>query len=296
MQRLKFHAVTILLILFAGRVLAVQASAESSISFPLIKQYAEFANASYQLGTQQDVPQLPAGYTLTHSKNIPGFEVTYFLATNDDNQTQMIVVRGTANENNALVDAALQLRTDKHTGVRLHNGFSQAALAIYEDVKPKLNRGYVINTTGHSLGGAVALILAMHLDTDEYRVGKVITFGQPKVTNRVGAGKFAHLDVIRVVTPKDVVPLVPPLDATSIDNIDIYWHLGSEVILLPGNDYAVLEGMDSMLRATKFTQEALSEKNITDHKMTLYLDMIDEKIPDSHQVEYENSLNLFNLF
>lgn len=296
MQRLKIHSALLLLMVLVGNVLAVEPPEKTPINFPLIKHYAEFSNASYMFGTEYGEPELPEGYILTYSKNIPVFNVVYFLATNNANKTQIIVVRGTANEYNALIDAALQLRPDEHTGIRLHNGFSQAALAIYEDVKPKLNKDYVVSTTGHSLGGAVALILAMHLDTDQYKIGQIITFGQPKVTDMTGSDKFQHLNVIRVVTPKDMVPLVPPLVVTDINNIEIYWHLGKEVILLPGIDYAVLEGVDSMLRATGFTQEPLSEDNLTDHQMALYLRMIDKKIPIARLVKFENSFNLFNLF
>jgi len=33
-----------------------------------------------------------------------------------------------------------------------------------------------------------------------------------------------------------------------INNFDIYWHLGKEIVLLKGYDYAVLEGVKSMMR------------------------------------------------
>jgi hypothetical protein len=295
-QRIIIYAVLLVLSMPVGDLIAIEQSNDNNINFSTIKQFAELANASYQLSPQLRKPDLPEGYALTYSNNIPGLNVVYFLATNDADKKQIIAVRGTANVENALVDAALQLRLDKHTGIRLHNGFSQAALAIYDDIKPKLIKGYVINTTGHSLGGAIALILAMHMDVDQYTMGKIITFGQPKVSNIIGSDKFKHLNVTRVVTAKDLVPLVPPLDLTDFNNVDIYWHQGKEVILLPGIDYAVLEGSKSMLRATGFTREPLTGDNLTHHQMALYLRMIDKKIPTAKKVEFKNSLNLFNLF
>lgn len=294
-QRLIISVIFLVSVLPTGRVFAVEQPEQATISFARIKQFAELSHASYLIRSQYE-PYLPAGYILTHSNNMPGFNVVYFLATSDVDQSQIIVVRGTANEDNALVDAELQLLLDNHTGIRLHKGFSQAALAIYDDVKPRLNKEYSISTTGHSLGGAIALILAMHLDIDRYTIGQVITFGQPKVTNITGSDKFRHLNVLRVVTAKDLVPLVPPLDVTDINNIDIYWHQGKEVLLLPGTEYAVLEGITSMLRATKFTQEPLNEENLTDHQMALYLRLIDTKIPVARLVEFKVDLNLFNLF
>ena len=82
-----------------------------------------------------------------------------------------------------MVDILLKLRVDKKTGIPLHEGFSFAARQVYADLKPLLKTDYRIRTTGHSLGGAVALILAMYLDVDQFDIDHVITFGQPKVTN-----------------------------------------------------------------------------------------------------------------
>jgi hypothetical protein len=102
--------------------------------------------------------------------------------------------------------------------------------------------------------------------------------------------------VIRVVTPHDLVPLVPLFDPLDINNIDIFWHAGREVILLKDNQYAVLGGLDSMLRATRFTQKPLNEENFKNHQMSFYLNLIDAKIASSEQVPYKTDLNLFNLF
>ena len=81
----------------------------------------------------------------------------------------------------------------KHAEIRLHQGFAQAAESLYLAIRPHLNKNYKITTTGHSLGGAVALILAMYLDKDHYLLDKVVTFGQPKVTNVTGAQHYRHL-------------------------------------------------------------------------------------------------------
>jgi hypothetical protein len=51
-----------------------------------------------------------------------------------------------------------------------------------------------------------------------------------------------------------------------------------------------------MLRATKFTQQMLDEQNLVNHKMDLYLTLVDSMIQQSKQVPFENDFNLFNLF
>ncbi|MFC1588732.1 lipase family protein [Pseudomonadota bacterium] len=280
----------------AGKVFSETQSEKNTVNFLEINKYANFSSIAYQSAPKIRELDALKNYTITHYSNIPEIEIAYFLSTNEITKDQVIAVRGTSNVENAVVDVALQLTQDMRAGVRLHNGFSQAAQAIYAEIEPMIKEGYVISTTGHSLGGAVALILAMYLDVDGFKIGQVITFGQPKVTNVAGANKFEHLNIIRVVTPKDLVPLVPPFDPVDFNNLDIYWHPGKEVILLPGIDYAVLQGMSSMMRAIKFTQEPLNESNLINHHMDLYLDMVAKKIPSARLVSFKNSFNLFNWF
>ena len=267
-----------------------------SVNFTLLQKQAIFASAAYQSEDQVRALVESANYTFTFYQTIPDIHIAFFLATNELTQTQVISIRGTSNIENAMVDVYLQLVNDKKTGLRLHHGFSLAARKVYATLKPLLKPGYKINTTGHSLGGAVALILAMYLDADKFNIEQVTTFGQPKVTNIAGAGKIQHLNIIRVVTPFDLVPLVPLFDPLDITNIDVYWHAGTEVILLADTQYAILEGLDSMLRASRFTQRPLNQENLKHHQMALYLEMLKAKTKSAKLIPYRNNLNLFNLF
>ena len=271
-------------------------ASKDSQRFKTLYEYALIANAAYQ-GTAEIKKALEAtGYSLTKQGQLPGYEVGYFLATNDRLKQQIIAVRGTSNVENAMVDVALQLLPNKHTGVKLHQGFAQTADLIYAKIKPDLNRDYLINTTGHSLGGADALILAMYIDVGGFKAGKVITFGQPKVTNIGGSNRFSHLDVTRVVMPKDMVPLVPPMDPMDINNLDIYWHLGTEIVLQKANTYSQLKGVQSMMRATDFLNETLSEKNLQQHYMAGYIASLSLKRANPQAVVYENDFRVLDLF
>ena len=275
---------------------ALSASESEPVSFTEIHTQAIFANAAYQPEIKIRALVEASNYTLTLYDTIPEVQISFFLATNELTRTQVVSVRGTSNIENAMVDISLKLVEDKNTGVRLHEGFSFAAKRVYAELKPLLKPTYKINLTGHSLGGAVALILGMYLDADQFNIEQVITFGQPKVTNISGANKIQHLNVTRVVTPFDLVPLVPPFDPLDISNLDVYWHAGKEVILLTDTEYAVLEGTDSMLRTTRFTQKPLTEDNLNNHQMPLYLERIQAKTKSSKRVPYQTDLNLFNLF
>lgn len=274
----------------------LSAKESESIDFALLQEQALLANAVYQTEDQARALATSMSHTLTLYQTIDNLQIAFFLATNEADKTQVISVRGTSNIENAMVDVYLQLVEDRKTGLRLHHGFSLAARKIYAELKPLLKEGYKINTTGHSLGGAVALILAIYLDVDQFDIGQVTTFGQPKVTNAAGAAKIQHINVIRVVTQLDLVPLIPLLDPLDINNLDIYWHAGIEVVLLTDNEYALLKGMDSMLRASRFTQKPLSEENLSNHQMTHYLEMLDARLTSAQLIPYPNNFNLFNLF
>jgi len=276
---------------FTSHALAIERN-----SFSEYKQYALLANSAYQNREKIEKVVTKDGWVVSHYEIIPGIEVLYYLATNQKQQQQIIVVRGTANVENALVDAAHKLLPNSDLNIQLHEGFELAAKNIYKAASPHLKKDYKISTTGHSLGGAVALIIAMYLDENKYTLDKVITFGQPKITNISGALKYKHLALTRIVTPKDLVPLVPPFDAMDINNLDIYWHLGSEIILLPGLEFSEISGLDSMLRATNILSEKLDQNNIENHRMTLYLELINAKQKNAIKVEHKRNFDVFKLF
>lgn len=277
-------------------LLIFQSANAQQIDFKKIRQFAALAKATYE--TENTVKQTDFfdSYTLKQYRNIPEIEITYLIASDKLTNEPVIAVRGTSNVENALVDIAVKLRDEAAAGIKLHDGFALAASRIYQDIQPLLDKSERVHLTGHSLGGAVAVILAMYLEHDGFNVGNVITFGQPKVTNIAGSRQYADLNLIRVVTPRDLVPLVPPIDPLDINNLDIYWHGGREVLLNTDNSYSILEGSTSMLRATKFTQQMLDEQNLVNHKMDLYLKLIDSMIQQSKQVPFKNDFNLFNLF
>ena len=275
---------------------ALSASGQTGVNFIEIQEMARFANTAYESEPEIHHFFESSDYRLEYYHTIPDVQVAYFLAFNEISRTQIISIRGTSNVENAMVNISLKLRPDADIGIPLHEGFAYSAKQVFTELKPLLKPGYKTSLTGHSLGGAVAFILAMYLDESQFNVDQVVTFGQPKVTNIPGVEKFQHLNIIRVVTPRDLVPLMPLFDPLDINNLDVFWHAGKEVILLEDTRYAILEGASSMLRATKFTQSLLSTENLNDHKMSVYLKLIDARISSPILVPYKTDFNLFNLF
>ncbi len=289
-DRVRASVMMLLLGLCAGTPVLAQGATPDFVQLQI---FARLASASYAGANAIQQALSKQGLKLQKQINVPGYVVSGYLAINTATKTQLIVVRGTANAENAYVDMAVQLLPDKKAGIKVHQGFSRSASNFYLAALPFLHKDYRIVTIGHSLGGAVANILAMYLDQDGYKVEQVVTFGQPKVTNVEGARKYAHLNVIRLVTPKDVVPLVPPLDPMDLMKLDIYWHMGKEIVLLDKRQYAMLEGIKSMMRISRFTNVVPDESNLQHHMMTEYLCRIADKIPVSKQVPYDTGFNLF---
>ena len=285
--------------LFLLSVNTLTAAAESNFDqsdFSHWLDAAYLAAASYENKQQVEQVLHTQQYKLQRYRQLDGYSVSYFIATNDDSKQHIITVRGTANVENVIVDAAFVLVHDKLTGIDIHQGFLLSAKDIYEQLTPELKPGYKITTIGHSLGGATAIILGMMLDAQGYDVDEVITFGQPKVTNISGSRKFVHLNVIRLVTPKDMVPLVPPVDPMDMMNMSIFWHQGTEILLYENDQYAVLSGTSSMLRTADFLNDIPSEQHLNNHFMTTYIAHLKAKVKSAKEIEYKSDFSFSDWF
>lgn len=287
-----------------GFSISAQGQEASGINFDDLKHNALLSAVSY--ASPESVPDRLSAlkHSLVKHSILATSQVSYFLShkkvegrkkVKSNGVVQVLSFRGTSNLENVLVDLDVSLVADKHLNIILHQGFASASWAAYQEIKPKLDKANPIHTTGHSLGGAIAVIVAMYLKNDGYDVQQVMTFGQPKVTNVAGARAFSDLPVVRIVTPKDIVPLVPPLSPLQLQNLDIYWHMGEEIILLPGKQYSKVSGLKSMMRATKFFSAVPDDSNIHAHQMATYLSLIKEKQVSAEEVPFKLGISLFGL-
>lgn len=140
---------------------------------------------------------------------------------------QLVAIRGTASIRNALTDLRVSQSKDG-SGVCFHAGFLDAAREIQRAAAKSLDLAKPIHLTGHSLGGAIALILGWHLTREGYKVARIVTFGQPKPGSR-GLDRLAGLPIQRVTLDGDPVPLVPPTTVT-----ERYRHVGQEFLFWGG--------------------------------------------------------------
>lgn len=218
---------------------------------------------------------------VTRVTTIPAVNVRYFIETNKSAGTQTLSVRGTHNKPNRWQDIEFALVKDSFLGLSLHRGFRDDSQAVFRDVKPYLSKDMKIRVTGHSLGAAIAMIVAGYLEADGYNVTRLVNFGQPKVTSDEPED-ILNDRITRVIDNRDVVPMLPPPGAPPS-----YHHLGPEVILRPGKDYVFLDAHDSdRLSIADFWRE-VSNASVKDHEMDHYLANIQGKIKDgARQVPY----------
>ena len=104
--------------------------------------------------------------------------------------------------------------------VKVHHGFWKAFEAVKDKIESVLNssenRELPLYITGHSLGGALAVVATYALASD--RIAACYTFGSPRVGN-LRFGQRIKPPVYRVVNASDIVPRLPPgiiVDALTI--------------------------------------------------------------------------------
>ncbi len=120
-------------------------------------------------------------------------------------------------------------------GARFHRGFMGALAEIWDPllagVEQALQRGQrPVWVTGHSLGGAIALLAAWRLHRHFVPVHEICTFGAP-MTGNAAAAEAYHREfpgkIVRYVDYSDMVPKLPTMSLLS----NQYGHVQREVVV-----------------------------------------------------------------
>lgn len=170
---------------------------------------------------------------------VPATVSPAILLVHKDSRTLIVACRSTQSRQDYLLDLRVLLkapppalnflpgplpaatagpRQDRAGAVRVHEGFGRAAAAIKADVFAGIaawRRQSPDNTrvvfTGHSLGAAVATLLAAAYGGTGPAAAALVTFGGPRVGTAAAEALIATRTVhTRVVTTGDPVPALPP--------------------------------------------------------------------------------------
>lgn len=257
--------------------------APASVDFIELNAYAERSKAAYA-----NEAVIRSKYPATVRVSSPDkTDAQYFLERDDKAKIQYIAIRGTANRKNVLEDVEMRIRVDLAIAIPVHIGFDDTARLLYADMKPYLKPGYKTYVTGHSLGGAIAVLIAINLIDDGYDVAKIVTFGQPKFTTTKGVAKLGYLNLTRVVDENDIIPMLPP---TTIVNRahGVYEHIGPEVILLDGPHYVFLPKHDAGRISEGELGRSIGRADLADHHIDNYLKRISDKVAQAIAVSYDD--------
>lgn len=183
---------------------------------------------------------------------------------------------------------------------RIHQGFAEdwsaLELAVVSQVKTQLaalrrvTANPKIYITGHSLGGALAILCAWALNRQHLPVRAVYTFGQPRVGNKafrdlynfepiiaadgdVHSPCFARLGDItfHVINANDPVPLLPPLGFGYRDEgNEIFLPRHSGYALNPSIGFELISDLLGMLDSWRRCKLAF----LPNHFMKAYLERI----------------------
>ena len=209
-------------------------------------EFAEYCNEVYEDRNENYEVKGEFSYTVKQSDGIT-----------------ILVFRGTANVQNVGTDIDLRPFKDSALSeyyygvgprnelenVYLHRGFRSAASSIFDDIKKNYKLEKTVYLTGHSLGGAIAQIIGLWLNYDEYNV-QIYTFGSPKVSTTFFGNKPSHY---RIALRNDPVPFTPPWpflhSGIFIDPETLDWMEGGETdrdsfTEIDGRDHSIREYVD----------------------------------------------------
>jgi len=153
-----------------------------------------------------------AGFILVAHFNQDGTQA--FLAKHESDKVAVLAFRGTQTEGLTLetffdvfTDLYAAMHTDKN-GVKTHKGFQIAFQRVEAEILQQIQgiTDYGLYITGHSLGGALALIATSAINSEN--LGACYTFGSPKVGNEEFDDKI-KAPIYRVINSYDVVPFLP---------------------------------------------------------------------------------------
>ncbi|MGI0486561.1 lipase family protein [Pantanalinema rosaneae CENA516] len=103
--------------------------------------------------------------------------------------------------------------SDFGTDIKVHSGFWNAFQEVRDDIIRLVNKHRTsqqrIWVTGHSLGGAQAVLTAITLQAQSIPVQGLYTYGCPRIGNEQFSRLFARMNVQRYVYALDLVPMLP---------------------------------------------------------------------------------------
>ena len=176
-------------------------------------------------------------------KNPFSFSYNWVLLKSDKFKKYIIAVPGTREKLQLVLEAAeidLESYNDdenikiSHYFLSLYNDFKQDLFSADNLKEIRSHLDYQIIITGHSLGGAVASIIAFAIKKEKIFTNNLvlITYGQPRTGNYYFADYVTkNVDkIFRIVRKGDIVVTIPPYTPI-LGETNSYYHIGGMIVL-----------------------------------------------------------------
>lgn len=165
----------------------------------------------------------------------------------------------------------------------VHLGFSRALDSIYPQVRETVqefrDNGQSLWFTGHSLGGALAMLASarMHFENPKLLPEGVYTFGQPRTCDRLLATPYNDAfrsRVFRFVNNNDVVTQLPPEPV--FHHVDDIRYIDSDGTLHEKMTFT--SGLTDRFKGLTADPLAPGSEGVRDHMIDRYLEAIEKNL------------------
>jgi len=188
-----------------------------------------------------------------------------------ESKTHYVLIKGTTAMRDMLTDVERELvwlGDPEPRHFRAHRGFRAVAADAVAVVQSRVLPEERLVIGGHSLGGAVAVLVAWHLASLGHKNITVYTYGSPRVLSTKAARHYNNLvpDTIRVLHDRDLIPRVPVWG---------YRHVG-RTLHIKSNGAKVLpikRGWRTVLDWLGFRPG-----DLTDHVMAHYVEALENRV------------------
>jgi triacylglycerol lipase len=175
-------------------------------------------------------------------------------------------------------------------GARFHRGFLDALAMVWEPLFAAVDQAQKAKErplwiTGHSLGGAIALLAAWRFQRNFLAVQEVVTFGAPMIGNDTAAKAFEQEfsgKIFRFVDLNDVVPHLPSVSLLA----NAYQHCLNEVALSAAQVAAAAASLQALGQSSQPAEKEL-DPGVMDQVWGLVQSRIASHMIDNYQARVE---------
>lgn len=209
-----------------------------------------------------------------------------FIIANDE--VMILTFRGTQSIQDWLTD--FKIKFVKGPFGKVHRGFFQALNSVLPDIKRAIAkfhcRGQSFWITGHSLGGALAVLTAAHFVERRFKIDGLYTFGQPRVGNYEFVNNFGskfNQRHFRIVNNEDIVTRVPPRALGYLDSGNVLYFDSFGILRKDPKwwqEFLDVSFSFIMRASDRFkTLQKQFPNGLEDHDMNRYIERIKANIP-----------------